>query len=791
MTTERKTPITIFLCSVASLAYEVTLSRIFSISLWYHFAFMIISIAMLGFAASGTALSLYPRLKKIEHLGRYALLLGAAIPLSYLLANRVPFDPVRLTWERTQLLAILLYYVILAIPFFCAGLVVATGFAVQSQRSGLLYGADLLGAGTGSLGVLLLLGSLAPERAVFVLSLAPLTAAVVSGTARLRIGALLCALLSLSILVAEPGFARLRISPYKGLESALRFPGARALKTYVSPFARVDTFTSPAVRFAPGLSLRYLEPLPPQAGLAVDGGDVSAITAAGSGRGLDFLEYLPSALPYVLGKRERVLVLDPRGGLQVLVARRFGAGEIVGVESNPLLVRVIRDDWREFAGNIYGERTFTGLGRSWLRGRGERFDIIDLSPMGTEPYGSFGIAEDYRFTVEAFGEYLEHLRPDGVLGVNLYLIPPPRTELRILATLIAAMEKRGIREPSRHLAVVRSWGALCLLAKLSPLTAADIEAIRRFAAERWFDPVHYPGLTAAEANVHVKMRSNDYFEAVSNILSPERRKRFMAAYPFDIAPVSDDRPFFHYFLKLGRLGDVYRIMGEKWEFFLEEGYVVPAVFLQVVLLSLVLLLLPLAAGKSAPPKGGGGRGLLPYVAFLGCGFMFVETALIQKSILPLENPSYAVATVLAGLLVSSGAGSLLGHRIALLQSPATVAAIALLILVCGAFLPAASAALAPLALPAKICLVFLMVSLPGLLMGIPFPTGMRILGEAAPSLIPWAWAINGCFSVLAPILAIMLATAAGFTVVLILGAAAYLLAFLNLRHFMGGGAPPR
>jgi len=781
MTIERKMPFAILLCSLASLAFEVTLTRIFSISLWYHFAFMIISIAMLGFAASGTALALFPRLKSMERIGRYSLLLGISIPLSYLLANQVPFDPVRLAWEKWQLIYIALFYLILAIPFFCTGLVIATAFSLQSGRSGLLYGADLIGAGVGSLGVLVLLSSLSPERVLFILALAPLGAACLFDGARLRGAAILCAASSLSILVWQPGFAQLRISPFKGLQSALRFPGARPIRTYYTPFARVDTFDSPVVRFAPGLSLRYLDPLPRQTGLAVDGGDITAITRAGEEQPLAFLEYLPSALPYVIGRKERVLVLDPRGGLQALVARRFGSGEIVKVEASPDLVRIIRSDWGEFAGSIYDEKTFTGLGRSWLKGRGETFDIVDISLMGTEASGSFGIAEDYRFTVEAFREYLATLRPDGILSVNLYIIPPPRVELRILATMVTAMEESGIREPARHLAAIRSWGAICLVAKRSPLTTVDILKIRGFMEERWFDPVYFPGITAGEANQFVKMPSDDYFNAFSSIVAADRRGRFMSDYVFDVAPVRDDGPFFHHFLKLQRVGDVYRVMGKKWQFFMEEGYITLLVFVQVAALSMVLLCLPLFAAKTAPRKKSSARWLLPYFALLGCGFMFVEIALIQKIILPLENPSYAVATVLAALLASSGVGSILGHRFALLRGPAISAFIALLIVIFSVSLPSASAAIAPLALPLKIGLVFLLCIPLGLPMGIPFPTGLRVLGEAEPILIPWAWVINGCFSVLAPILAVMLATSAGFSTVMLLGAAAYLLAFVNLQ----------
>ncbi|MCM2359806.1 MAG: hypothetical protein NDI77_16770 [Geobacteraceae bacterium] len=786
MTSDRKIPLAILLCSSASLAYEVALTRIFSISLWYHYAFMIIGIAMLGFAASGTALALQPRLREMGKLGPYALLLGIAIPASYLLANQVPFDPVRLSWEKSQFFHLALYYLILALPFFCTGLVVATAFAVQSGRSGLFYGADLLGAGLGSMGVLFLLGVAAPERAVFVIAAAPLAAAWALGGTGIRSFTLLLIGLDLLLFLSPPGFAELRISPYKGLKAALRYPGAALLKTYHTPFARIDTFESPAVRFAPGLSLGYLDPLPRQIGLATDAGEISAVTAAGDPASLAFLDYLPSALPYYIGGRERVLTIDPQGGLQALVARRFGAEYLVKAETDPAIVAVIRRDWGEFSGNIYDGRTVTGLARSWLAGTGDKFDIIDISLQGTEPYGSFGIAEEYRFTVEAFTEYLRHLEGDGMLAVNLYIIPPPRTEFRLLATMAQALAELGVAEPARHMAAVRSWGSLCILAKRSPLTAADTEGIRRFARERRFDPLWFPGLTAAEASVYVKSRGTDYFRAFAAILDPAQRERFLADYLFDVAPVRDDRPFFRYFLKLPRSAEIYRIMGGKWQFFLEEGYIVPAVLVQVAVLGLPLLLLPLLAGRRERNSGAPGRRLLPSFALLGLGFMLVETALIQKIILPLEHPSYAVATALASLLVSSGIGSLMSSRFAPLRSHLVPAAIALLIVIYSFTLPALSAAIAPAALPAKVLLVFLALLPLGLLMGIPFPVVIQRLGLVDPLLIPSAWAINGTLSVLAPLLAIMTATAFGFVSVFWVGASCYLLVCLNLRAFARG-----
>lgn len=776
-------PLVIFLSSSASLAYEVLLTRIFSISLSYHFAFMIISIAMLGFAASGALLALYPRLRELSRIPPCSLLLGIAIPLSYLLANRLPFDPVRLSWEKGELLKIALYYLLLATPFLCAGLVIATAFAVESGRSGLLYGADLLGAGAGSLGILLLLGGVAPERAVFCLAIVTLIAPLAVGGKRMKGAALVLIGANLALFLGQPEFAALRVSPYKGVPAALRYPGARPLRTYFTPFAVIDTFTSPAVRFAPGLSLRYREELPTQIGIAVDKGEMSAVTGTVDAGALAFLDYLPAALPYTLTAPGPVLVLDPRGGLPVLLARRYGASSIDRVESSPAVMQVVRDDFREFSGDVYGERSWTGLGRSRLQKGNARFRVIDISLLGTEPAGSFGIAEDYRFTVEAFTEYLRHLDDDGLLSVNCYLIPPPRTELRLLATAVAALEELGVFDAARHLAAVRSWGSVCIVVKKTPLSDGEIAAVRRFARERWFDLVYLPGLAEEESNVHVRMPASDYFTAFRSIIDPARREGFIAGYIFDITPVRDDGPFFHYYLKLASVAEVYRAMGRKWSFFLEEGYILPVVFIQALLLSLALILLPsLARRKKGPsPAGSSGSRLLPYFGFLGIGYMFVETALIQKLILPLENPSHAMAAVLASLLVSSGLGSLLGHRWDILRRPAVCAAIALLICGYALLLPTVTSHLSPYPLLLKTALLLVLFVPLGALMGIPFPSGLQLLGMADAPLIPWAWVVNGSLSVLAPLLAVMLAMEAGFSLVLLLGALAYLLAYLNRK----------
>ena len=456
----------IFAGSLACLAYEIALTRIFSISFSYHFAFIVISVAMLGIGASGTLLSVFPRCRDLRFMPLYALFLGVTIPCSYLLANIIPFDPARLAWDRMQIVYIGLYSIILSIPFLCFGLIVSSAFVSMSSRSGYVYAVDLAGASAGSLIILFLLMRGGPEQAVLLLSFLPLLSVFIFENRHLAIVSVLIIITNGVLLFAEPHFIQPRISPYKPLPTALKFPGAEILQTYHSPYSRVDIFTGPAVRSAPGLSFLYQGDLPRQLGVAIDAGDMYAITGKDGGS-LLFLDQLPSSLAYHISRNDDVLIVDPKGGLPVLIARRHGSKRIYCVESDPLVMRAVREQSERLGSPLYRDRAWTGLGRSWLASRKNDFDVIDLSDTGTMPGWAFGFAEDYRFTVEAFQEYLSHLRPDGILSLNLFIMPPPRAELRMLAAIAEALESRGVRNVAKHLAAIRSWDTLTIIVKKS------------------------------------------------------------------------------------------------------------------------------------------------------------------------------------------------------------------------------------------------------------------------------------------------------------------------------------
>jgi hypothetical protein len=764
----------IFLCSASAISFEIALTRVFSISLGYHFAFMIVSMAMLGLGLSGTILSLNQGLRKIELLGTYALGLSVAVLVGYAGTNFIPLDPARIAWDREQLLYIGVYYMLLAIPFLFFGMIVATAFAVETESASLVYGADLLGAGAGSIAAVFIMSGLGPEMSVSAIASAAVCGAFVFGRKKSSL-AILVVIMILG--VYNPGFMQIRMSQYRELQQALRYPGSKLLKTYYSGFSRVDTFESPMVRFAPGMSLKFLDDLPLQVGLAVDGAGINAITDASGD--MRFLHYLPAALPYEIAERDRVLVVEPGGGLHVLLSREYGAGYIEKAGSNPLVMNVVREDFSGFSGGIYEKGAYDMLARSRLLMSNNLFDVVDVSLTAAVPSGGFGISENYTLTVEALEQYLAHLSPSGVVSLSAYLVPPPRTELRLLATAVAAMVEMGITDVGGHIAAIRSWGSINILIKREEFSSRELNLLRRFADERNFDTIYYPGIREGGTNRYVVLAEDEYFRAFRGIIDPHTRAEFIRDYLFDIRPVHDDGPFFHYFLKLDRLTEIINTMGGKWQFIVEEGYLLPVVLLQVMVLSLIILLIP--AVKR--PARRGPASLFIYFGLLGMGFMFVEVPLIQAMILPLGNPSYAMAAVLASVLIWSGTGGLLSLRYPILSRPRTLALIAVIVILSGFYLPFLAGKIAGFPLVTKLVFSFMVMMPVALFMGIPFPMGIRLAGQRYPGMIPWAWAVNGCLSVMSPMLAAILALQWGFRVVFLAGALMYAIAFAVISTY--------
>jgi hypothetical protein len=782
------------LISAATLAFELALTRLFAVAQWYHFAFLAVSVALLGFGASGTALALRPGLARRPlppTLAWVAVAFSAGLLLGYLGVNYIPFDPYRIAWERSQFLYLVPYYLAPALPFFCSGLALALALAARPAQAAAIYATSMVGSAVGAAGALLLLAAFGGPGTVLFCAAVGWLAAGVFCWGRYReakvlqkvlavpylflLGALVFAALRL-----PPPF-ELRLSPYKGLSQVLHFPDAELVFRGWDATARVDVVRSGAIRSAPGLSLNYMGQMPRQLGLFTDGDDLSPITLDGAGT--RFADYLLAALPYHLRPGARALLLEPRGGLDVLVALEGGASAVTAVESIPPAVAAARASCaRQGVSGVYDAPRVTTVlehGRSYAHRSAARFDIVQLALIGSyRPVvtGTYSLAEDYLYTTEAVEDYLGALEEGGLLAMERWLQLPPSESLRAGGLVVAALERRGVAQPGRRLVVVRSMQTALLLVKNGDFSGEEIAQVKEFCRARSFDLVYYPGMGPAEANIYNILPGPYYYDAFQEILDADRRWQLYANYPFDITPPSDDRPFFPNFFRWRQTPTVLATMGRTWQPFGGSGYLVLVALLALsALASGGLILLPLAVGRRGEEERGKelavsrGRVFL-FFALLGLAYLFVEIPLLQRFILFLGQPVIAFAVVLAVLLLGSGGGSFLAPRLPLAPSLGVLVAG---ILAYPLLLPGLFALFLGWPLAGRLVVAALSVLPLGFLMGIPFPKGVAHLEKTAPRLIPWAWGINGCASVMAAILAAMGALTFGLSGVLLAGALAY------------------
>ncbi len=777
----------VFLLSAATLVFEIALTRVFSVAQWYHFAFMTVSLALLGLGASGTLLAVFPRLLRrdlAKLVTLLCLLFAVTVIGGYLACNLVPFDSYQIALDERQMVYFAIYYLSLAVPFFFSGLVLAVVLAAAPEQAGKVYFANLLGSGLGCPAALAMLAVGGGEKAVVMVSLLGAVAALCLCYRRSRMWLALAS--GLIVILAActlrlPQVFEIRMSPYKSLSNSLRYPGAHIAYRGWNAFSRVDVVESEGIRSAPGLSYTYPQSPPPQKGVFTDGDNLSPLTAASPGTDLGFLDFLLGAVPYELVSHPRVLILEPGAGLDVMIAAHGGASEIVAVNSNPLVTSVVRDRYAEYAGDLYSQEDVHVVaedGRSYLRRCDQEFDVIQVSladsyrPVGS---GAYSLSESYLYTTEAFVDYLDHLAPDGLLVVPRWLQMPPSEEVRVLALAVTALERVGVEGPGEHVVALRSLYTMILLVKRQEFTSEQLDVVREFSREKRFDLVYYRGIGRQEVNRYGILDEPVYYEAYAALLGAENTVEFYATYPFDVRLPTDDRPFFFHFFRWAQTPEILRALGKTWQPWAGSGYLVLLALLILVLLaSLVLVLLPLVLLRGRGQTRHGGRIFL-YFLFLGIGYLFIEIPLLQRFILFLSHPVYALATVLFGLLTFSGLGSLLSPRLPLTR---VMVGLILLLACYPLLLPALFHWLLGLHLAVRVAVSVVLLAPLGFLMGVPFPAGIRLVGRIAPGLVPWAWAINGCASVLSSILAVMIAISHGFSRVLLAGGLAYALALL-------------
>ncbi len=788
----------LFLLSAATLTFEVNLTRIFSVAQFYHFAFMIVSLALLGFGASGTFLTLrqrsgpalFPRLKERDP-ARALILLSWGFALtaigSYALTLYVPFDSFRIAHDWRQGAVLALHYVALATPFFCSGTAVGLLLAVRPERANRTYAANLTGSAAGCLLAVAAPSLVGGEGTVLLAAALGILAALTfqchatrSTQHASRITQAALALILIFAALRPPAFLEIKLSPYKSLSYALLYPDAELIFRRWNGFSRVDVVRSESIRSLPGCGFICPGQPPRQLGLTVDGDDLSPVSHVPAGSiftPLEFTDCLLTALPYRLRPAARALVLEPRGGFDVLVALAEGAQAVTAVEANPLIVEAVRAQG-EWAGSLYDDPRVAVVleeGRAYTRRAQEQYDVVVLSltaPQRPVTSGAYSLAEDYRYTVQAFTDYLARLDDGGLLVVTRWLQVPPSEAIRAFALAIEAVERAG-GDPRVSVVALRSYQQMLILVRRGAFTEGELEAVRAFAAPRAFDLVYLPGIRPDEVNHYNVLPEPDYYRACVGLLEAGNRGAWYRAYPFNVEPPDDDRPFFGHFFKWRQTPEVLAMAGHTWQPFGGAGYFVLLALLALAVVAAVLLiLLPLAVhGRGGVGRGGPLGATLGYFALLGLGYLCVEIPLLQRFILFLGHPAYAMATVLFALLLFSGLGSLFSRRVplwvVLILLPVLLVAYAL-------GLPALFEATLAASLGSRLVVTVVALAPPGLLMGMPFPKGLALLERRAPALIAWAWGVNGAVSVVASILAALLALSLGFSAVLAVGAACYM-----------------
>ena len=790
---------TAFLISLGVLTIEISLTRVLSFTLWYHFTYVAIAVALLGYGASGAALASWERLARVlpHTLITNAALLGAfSVTLALLVIRWVPFQPLDLASDPTQLVWMSLYLLAIMLPFFAAGVVIAAVLRNWREITTVIYFADLLGGGLGCAAAIPAIWWLGAPGGVAAGAAAFACAAVVMVPPERRVRVISMSALAAILAAGTAAGLAYRPSPDKFL-GKLMARGISPIYTRWSPIFRVDLYETSLPGNRRGTSSEFKGEIPKVRFIAHDGtAEAAMYRFTGNPDELEFFDWNIASAPYQILEEPQVLIIGLGGGFDVLAAIRGGASRILGCELDPITVQIVRDHSAGFAGGILQRpevETVVAEGRSFLRSSSESYDLIQLTGVDTLSAlstGAYVLAESYLYTVEAMRDYLSHLSENGILSFMIgdlsWKQNKARFSLRHVGNFLAAAEELGWSNPAAHTVVIGSPGGVTMLElmfKKSPFTREELATLDDYARTRGFDVWAFPGT-----------RTGSPLETLLTG-SASQRAELLRSYPLDVRETTDDRPFFFHFFRWSDLlgvGDREIDRGHTGA----TGQIVLGVLLVFgIAASILLIVAPLLLSSRIALATRGSLRFATYFGGIGLGFMLLEISLIQRFVLFLGHPTYAIATVLATLLVSTGLGSFLSGRVSL--PPRSLILPTLLIV--GSIAAAHVLVLpdlfdmllgAPRSARVALTITFLMPL--GLALGVFFPSGLRIVSEVHPDFIPWAWGVNGGASVVGSILATVLGISLGFSAVTLGGLGVYVLgvaALLSVRERSHEGDP--
>jgi spermidine synthase len=774
--------------SAAILLAEVTLSRVFAIVQFHHFAFLLVTLALLGFGASGSLLAVFTRLSSPRLWPAYALGFALTSTAGYLLVVRFPFDSYRIAWDPREVWLLAANLLALAFPFALAGLLIGGMLRRSPAQAGQIYGANLIGSALGAFGAPFAIVTLGAEHAIPVAAALGAAAAVALAGRRRSVaiaGGILAAVL-VALPVVAPGAVEPQPSPYKRLSQLRLDPDNRVLATRQDAAARLDIVESSTIHSAPGLSVSYLGDLPPQVGLVLDGDALLPVPQADA-FAPDLGRSVPAALAHRIRPEANTLLLGSGGGFPALAALANGATSVTVVEPSRLVLDALTADLREWAGLaddprvtlIHDEvRSFAASAKG-----DAAYDVIELSL--TDAYrpvtsGAYSLTETYVLTTDAFAAYLDLLGDDGILVVTRWLQTPPSEELRTLAMIASALGD-GSSPLNDHVFVSRTFQTATFLVKRAPFTTTETDALIAELERLRYDLVLAQRMPEELVNRFAVTQQPHFHEQAVELATSSDRDALYARSEFDITPPTDDRPFFFHFFRWDQTPEVLENIGRRWQPFGGSGYfVLLALLAFAVMAAFAFVLAPIALARRFRSSLGevGARRAVPILAYftaLGLAFLLVEIALVQRAILVLGQPALALATVIGGVLLASGLGSIASSRLPWRVSLVAVVTLAVLGAITSG--PLAHALLGQ-PLPVRLIGVTALIGPLAFFMGVPFARGIAAL-SAHPAMVPWAWAANGSASVIAGVLAVLLSLSFGLGAVLWIGAGFYAVALLT------------
>jgi spermidine synthase len=766
------------LVSGSLLITELSLTRIFSVTMYYHFAFMAISIALFGLSASGVYAFLMRdrwRDRPIDGLlATHALLYAGVTAVALAVLVRIRVD---LTYTPANIVMISVMYLVSALPFFFGGATVSIAIARLGRSVNAVYAADLLGAAAGCVVLIPAVNVLGAPGAIVAAALLGIAATICfSGRLRPVAGA------TAAVLITAAALGAFAVGVTKNHQKD------QVLFSKWNSFSRIGVYTSSFNAWS--LSPRYTGPVPDDHLMDIDSAAATQIIRFdGDVNTVSYLRYELTALGYRLFDKGGfdALVIGTGGGRDLLSALVFGATGIDGVEINPIIVNdVMRAKFRDYSGDVYDHPGVTITvedGRSFVRRSPKQYDIIQASLVDTwaaTAAGAYSLSENSLYTAEAFDDYLDHLSDRGVLSISRWVFDG----LRLVSLAQEACARRGWNAADR-VAIIQQDRVATFLLKKTPFTAAETALLAKAAADLDFTVMYLPDRPVPSFG-----DSRDEYARL--LLAPDRQA-FYQGFPLDVTPTTDDRPFFFHTTRLRNhwsMAPILRVFGEQpqtadnpgsWG----TGGLTALLMLLAISTGLIVLFVlgPLAVTSRAA-LGAGWLASLAYFGCLGAGFMLIEVALLQRFVLLLGHPVYSLTVTLFSLLLGTGLGSMLSRRVPDARVPrvATLAClgVAVIAVLWASVLPSVvrTAIAAPLAVRIGVAVALMLPA--GMVMGLPLPGGVRLLAARQPQLIAWAWGINGALSVLGATLAVFIAMNWGFSITLLSGAVLYGAAALDL-----------